>query len=232
MKLIAPLKSASVWLSPSVIVLVLANLVPLAGVLFFGWEVFPIMLLFWLENVVVGMLNVLKMLLAGGGAPEQIVKVFLIPFFCVHYGMFTGIHGVFVFTLFGPKNGARSHFGAFPDFELIGNNVTQQHLGWAVLALVASHIFSFGWNYLRRGEFRSTTAQALMMQPYGRVVVLHIAIIGGGFLIMALGSPAAALALLVLLKIGLDVTAHAREHALEAKSAGTVSKNASDGKMA
>jgi len=214
MKFFAPLKNTSVWQSPSVIVLVLANLIPLAGVLLFGWAVFPIMLLFWLENVVVGVINVFKMLLAGGGAPAQIVKVFLIPFFCVHYGMFTGIHGVFVFALFGPKDGAKMHAGPFPSLDLIRNNISEQHLGWAVIALVASHLFSFGWNYLRRGEYRKTTAQVLMVQPYGRVVVLHFAIIGGGFLILALGSPTAALPLLVLLKIGLDVRAHAKEHAL------------------
>jgi hypothetical protein len=40
---------------------------------------------------------------------------------------------------------------------------------------------------------------------------LHLAILGGGFLVMALGSPQFALALLVLLKIGFDLNAHLRE---------------------
>ena len=67
MSLIEPLKNLHVWKSPSVIMLVLANLIPLGGVLFFGWQVFPIMFLFWFENVVVGVFHALKMLLAGGG---------------------------------------------------------------------------------------------------------------------------------------------------------------------
>jgi len=43
-------------------------------------------------------------------------------------------------------------------------------------------------------------------------------ILGGGVLVQALGSPVFALALLVVLKTGLDLVAHAREHA--AASAG------------
>ena len=54
--------------------------------------------------------------------------------------------------------------------------------------------------------------RSLMHQPYGRVIVLHIAILGGGFLVMALGSPVAGLALLVVLKIALDVRAHLKQH--------------------
>src|SRR5690348_15210944 len=42
------------WRQPSVIALVLANLVPVFGVLALHWEVFPLMFLFWSENVIVG----------------------------------------------------------------------------------------------------------------------------------------------------------------------------------
>jgi uncharacterized membrane protein AbrB (regulator of aidB expression) len=51
-----------------------------------------------------------------------------------------------------------------------------------------------------------------MFRPYGRVMVLHVVILLGGFLVQLLGSPAPALALLVLLKTGLDLGAHLREH--------------------
>lgn len=42
--------------------LVAANLIPLVGVFFFGWEVGPILLLYWSENLVVGGYNVLKVM--------------------------------------------------------------------------------------------------------------------------------------------------------------------------
>ena len=212
MKLIDPLKNPGVWRTPSVLVLLLANLVPLAGVVFFGWSVFPVMLLFWLENVVVGIFNVLKLICVGGRGAQHVIKFFLVPFFCFHYGIFTLVHGVFVFALFGA--GQFTSQNVFPDFQQLRDFVANQHLGWAVLALVVSHGFSFVWNFILRGEYLATNVVVLMAQPYGRVVVLHVAIIGSGFLIIAMGAPAAGLALLVALKIALDVLAHAKEHAL------------------
>jgi TM2 domain-containing membrane protein YozV len=50
--------------SPAALTLIATNLIPLYGVLVFGWAVFPIMVLFWLENVVIGVLNILRILLA------------------------------------------------------------------------------------------------------------------------------------------------------------------------
>jgi len=205
-----PLANAATGKLPTVITLVLANSIPLAGVLFLGWETFPLVFLFWIENVIVGGFNVLKMLLC---APQNgvnwLAKAFLIPFFCFHYGMFTLVHGIFVVGLFGKqfRQGAPG-----PDGELFVRLISEQHLWVAVLALTASHGFSFVWNYLLRGEYRTASLPALMRQPYGRVVVLHVAILGGGFLLMALGSPVAGLALLVVLKIALDVRAHVKQH--------------------
>ena len=54
----------SEFLVPSVIFLIVANLVPLYGVFFLHWQVFPILLLFWMENVMVGLFNALKMTMA------------------------------------------------------------------------------------------------------------------------------------------------------------------------
>ena len=42
----------------SVPILVMANLVPLAGVLLWGWDVFLILLLFWGENVIIGIFGI------------------------------------------------------------------------------------------------------------------------------------------------------------------------------
>lgn len=195
------------WLRPSVLALIAANLVPLAGVFLFGWEVFPLLLLFWFENVIIGFFNVLKMLFA---SPDQkllwAVKLFIVPFFCFHYGMFTFVHGVFVVGLFG---GGMN--GSFPGPATFLNALIEQKLFWAVLGLFASHGISFVHNYLMGGEFRRAGPQALMAQPYGRIVVLHLTILLGGFLMMALKSPTLGLVLLVLLKILLDLRAHLAE---------------------
>ena len=195
----------------SVWVLVVANLVPIWGVLVLDWEVFPLVLLFWLENVTIGILNVARMLMVDpSDAATWAAKLFFIPFFCFHYGMFTGVHGIFVFALFGGKG-----FHVNNPLETLGaarQAVVEYGLGLPVLVLAGSHLFSFLWNYLYRGEYRYASLQQLMGKPYSRVVVLHIGIIAGGFVIMALHSPLWALLLLVGLKIAFDLRAHQREH--------------------
>jgi hypothetical protein len=91
--------------------------------------------------------------------------------------------------------------------------VIEESALWPALAALAlSHLLSFVLNYLGRGEYRHARPAVLMHAPYGRVVVLHVAIIGGAFLVMEFDSPLWALALLVALKIGLDLRAHLREH--------------------
>jgi len=102
----------------SIVALVAFNLVPLAGVLFWGWSVATILVLYWLENGIVGLLNIPKMLLAAVPVPPErrleveglgtvtvpsgaalMGKVGVVPFFLVHYGLFWFVHGVFVFAL-------------------------------------------------------------------------------------------------------------------------------------
>lgn len=93
----------------------ISNLIPVIGVLFLGWSVYFIMILFWLENVIIGSFNVLKMLTARGGilpgglgVSDAVVAIasharwLLIPFFIIHYGGFALVHGFFVWMLFRP----------------------------------------------------------------------------------------------------------------------------------
>jgi hypothetical protein len=50
--------------SRSAIALLAANAIPLVGVLFFGWSLLTILVLFWIENGIVGFWNVPRILLA------------------------------------------------------------------------------------------------------------------------------------------------------------------------
>jgi hypothetical protein len=203
---VAPAASEDRETPLSALVLIAANLVPLVGVAAFHWTIFSVLLLYWCENVVVGAFNVLRMLAA---APRNVVvdvgKVFLIPFFCIHYGMFTMVHGIFVLTLFGPGGGFNPSPAAFL------SAVRGAGIGYGVLAIVLSHAFSFVHNYLMGGEYRRASLQQLMAQPYARVMVLHATILIGGFAAKALGAPAVVLVVLVVLKIAIDLRSHLAE---------------------
>lgn len=196
--------------APSAWVLVAANLLPLAGVLFWGWDVFALIALFWMENVVAGVFFILRILCADPRDPALWAgKLFMVPFFGFHYGIFTAVHGVFVFDMLGGK---RYDVQGLNVLEPAARAAADYDLWLPVAALVASHLFSFAWNYLYRGEFRRVQLSSLMTRPYQRVVVLHIAIILGGIGVAALGSPLWALVVLLALKVALDVKAHVKEH--------------------
>lgn len=207
-----PAVAPPAWRSLTAWVLVVANLVPLYGVLVLGWAVLPILVLFWLENVVIGVLNVLRMAVA---TPDSAAawprKLPLILFFCVHYGLFTAIHGLFVFALFGGEPYQALVDGLWT-VDAARDAIERFALWPALAALAASHLFSFLWNYLGHGEFRAARPDLLMRAPYGRVIVLQVTIIFGGLLTQELHSPLWALLLLVVLKIILDLWAHIREH--------------------
>jgi hypothetical protein len=197
-------KPLSAW------ILVTANAVPLLGVLFWGWDAFALIALFWMENVIVGVFFILRMLcLDPRDAALWAAKVFMVPLFCFHYGLFTAGHGVFVFSLLGGK---RYDVQGFELLEPATRAAADFGLYLPLAVLFASHLFSFGWNYLGRGEFRSARLSRLMTEPYKRIIVLHVAIILGGLGAMALGSPLWALVVLLAVKIALDFKAHVKEH--------------------
>ncbi|HUL49120.1 MAG TPA: DUF6498-containing protein [Gemmatimonadales bacterium] len=194
-------------MTPALIALLASNALPIAGVLLLGWKVFPLVLLYWLENVVVGGYTVAKLLTAQPDQPvDWLAKIFLVPFFIFHFGMFTYGHGVFVLSLFGPKIGH-----SFDLWASVPSVIRDNNLGWATASLVLSHGFSFYSNYLRNGEYRRASLSVLMTQPYSRIVVLHLTVLFGGWIVMALGSPIYALVLLVVIKTVADMRAHRAE---------------------
>lgn len=195
---------------PSVLTLLIANILPLFGVLLLHWDVFPLLVVFWLENVIVGVFNVIKMLFASPASGRQWgAKIAAIPFFCFHYGMFTLIHGLFVFLVFG---GILNETSEDLSPGLFAQVFNEYLLWWAVLALFISHLVSFVLNYIGKGEYKQAKINALMGEPYGRVVILHITIILGAFLVAIFGAPVFALILLIALKLIVDIQAHLREH--------------------
>jgi hypothetical protein len=199
------------WQMPSAQVLVAANVIIAGGVLFGGWPLFPVMFLFWAENVIVGFFNVLRMAASGRSGTAE--KVGTIPFFILHYGGFCLGHGVFVVALFAGDE-LRGYMAAAGGFDagFVRQLLSGQGVWLGVVVLFASHWFSFARNYLGSGEYRQAEAGKLMGAPYARVMVLHVLILAGGFVIMGFESPTAFVLLLVVLKTAIDVYSHVREH--------------------
>lgn len=187
----------------TVAVLVGVNLLPLLLVAAGIWELRQVMLLYWMENGVIGAWHVVKLLSARN--TPLFARIPEAVFFTFHYGMFFTVHGVFLLRMLGLQfemNDPASLFRALP-----------RDIWPMVLLLVASHGYSTVWHYFIGGEYASVKSGELFKRPYARVVVLHLTIIGAGFLAHVLNEPRFLLVVLVLLKTGIDVVMHVRSHA-------------------
>ena len=203
--------------------LIAANTIPVWGVLFLGWDAFYIVILYWAENLAVGFYNILKIAFARVPRPiEHLGKLFLIPFFIIHYGGFMAVHGLFILVLFKKSTGGFLSGNTWPCFlvfvQMLLNVIKQAYsvmtvpMKYALAGLFLSHGVSFVDNFLLKREFASARPDKLMGSPYSRIVVMHIAIIVGAFFTFAIGSPVALLVVLIVLKTVLDVKLHLREH--------------------
>lgn len=195
--------------------LLLANAVPLIGVVALGWNLHSLLVGYWLESGAVGVASVAKIRRAEGeddraelpsiALNDRPVEWFLgrsnrriATFFAGHYGSFWLVHGLFVLVL--PA--------AFPDQSPASLPV----VALAAVSLAAYHAVSYRINYVGQAEYEHSGPVTLMIEPYRRVLVLHLTVVFGAFAIAWIGAPVGALVVMVLVKTVLDLRGHWREH--------------------
>ncbi len=205
-------------------ILVAANLLLFAGVLYWEWSVGQIVLLYWAENLVIGAIHVPRILFASPegwgsatsavqstGGERMAAKIALAGFFVAHYGAFCAGHGFVLATLF-PVRGPSGE--TLEIWQLFAGMLREPATLAAIGALVASHGYSFTRNYLGREEYRRVDIGAMMLRPYGRIFVVHLFIMGGGLLLQGFRAPVAAVLLFIALKTGIDYCMHRHERRL------------------
>lgn len=201
--------------------LILANLIPLFGVLFLGWNAGALLLIYWLENIVIGFYTLIRMFYACGTKAIGIAI-----FFMIHYSAFCGVHGLMVMMLSvtagegSMLEGGDEGFILFLPFLLVAEvfrNIATFHPGLLTLPLlsfVISHGISTVMNNLIGKEDQGRKAESIMSDPYRRVAILHVALIfgAGAIILSGAGSVMPILLLLIGMKIGLDLFEHNRNH--------------------
>jgi len=181
----------------AVIILILGNLIPLIGAYIFGWSPASILALYWMETVIIGLLNVVKIISTEASRGE---KIFLSIFFTLHFGGFCAGHAVFLGSLFGMSDVIKSLTEFGPLF-------------WTGLSFLVTHLISLLINFYGKGEYKARNANTQMFMPYGRIIILHVVIILSGFLSFIFGGMAGVI-LLVAIKIIADIGAHVASHAM------------------
>lgn len=178
----------------------LATLLPIA---LGGFGVFAVLACYWAENVLTGLVQFLKLRdleardrAARAGQPVDPAEFPLSLFFAMHYGIFTLVHGLLVLIFFGLIHGGLWTL----DWAGVG-------LALAGIALVQ------GWSYLGdwrgAGEWRTATNGRTMAEPYARVLVMHLVVLGGGWLALHAADPHRVLLLFAGIKLAVELAAAA-----------------------
>lgn len=184
--------------------IVLSGLYPLLGVMYYNWNIQTILFLYWFENIIAGFWNIQKMRRAElpianrtfvtPNDREYSIKeknMMIIVVFIFHFGIFTCVHGVFLKIAF------------LKSFELTTSLIP------AILATFVSYSFDYYFNFIKKKEYKFVSADVQMKEPYVRIIVMHLTIILGGFLVIKAGETNIwPLIVLVLLKITIDLVAN------------------------
>lgn len=184
---------------PLAMLSLVADLLPIVGVILFGWGAVPLVALYWLENLVIGGFNILRMLATGLVGPARMAgALFMSGFFTVHYGMFCFVHGVFLRS-FDANSG--SSVMETPVALVNWALSSGQSLPVFVLAIIAVNGAYYVVDFLGKGQYQRENVGKLLFEPYGRIMTLHIAILLGGGLAVAMGEPLLGVLLLIILRV-------------------------------
>ncbi|MEM7493767.1 MAG: DUF6498-containing protein [Pseudomonadota bacterium] len=177
------------------------DLFPVVAVLTLGWGVAALVFLYWLENLIIGAVALAKMSAASmKESPIGLIgMVFLGPFFIIHYGMFCFVHGIFVASFAEIQIGNNPEFfGPFGLVDLaLASGAMMPLFVWTIILLQA---FLYARDFIWGREYKTASVDAMMVAPYGRVVVLHIGIFAGAAAMAAFGQPLWGVLALILLR--------------------------------
>lgn len=201
--------------------LILANIVTIVLAILGNWNVATVMFVYWAQSVIIGLFTVVSILGADSsvlaadlqkpvdkqGGSKKITPSFawvymyiLAGFFSLHYGLFHW--GYFTFIV---------------DSGLFGNvNFDDTSLWLSCGFFFANHLYSH-IIYRHEGQKGAGYVNEQFFTPYQRIIPMHLTIIFGSIVILALmvagiSSTMPVLVLFLLLKTYSDISAHRIKH--------------------
>lgn len=173
-------------LTASEYLLIIVNLIPLYGVWFAGWNAPEIFLVYCLETVIIGIINVLRMACvtifvrkrdiwnSENGSITMMSGWFFIIFFIVHYGFFVFVQTQIFFNVSGLITGGDllMDYSRIPG--LLGDH------GKLLLAIfIAYYTIDNLFDFLVSGRYKTVSTGRLMFEPYMRIFVQQFVVILG-----------------------------------------------------
>jgi hypothetical protein len=191
--------------------LIAANLLPVIGALFWNWNPKEIFLVYCLETIIIGILNLVKMGIVTAvrktdtwynqGSSAKKSGLFFMLFFLMHYGLFVTVQMAIFFGASGI--GDRTDLTIFNFFykwpQLITNDSVIMLATFAI-----AYGFKMIYDFIRSGEYKTMPMMLLMFQPYGRIFIQQFAVIAGS-MFLSFGAGKIFIIVFALVKIFFEV---------------------------
>lgn len=198
---------------------ILINLIPVWGVLFQGWSAYNILFVFWLQTLVVGVINIPKIIVYYKKFPRNIfwaLFFFLVPFivmmpflyFFMYFFLNSDIISIFVSS---SQSSIVDDYKIFSDFMIIFKNNLS-----VLWILFINEIYRFFVVFIGEKEYQEgrdlpasvpsgDRVNDPTFEPFGRALSLCILTVVGFLPTLITNSTLPALLLLVIGKIVFDI---------------------------
>ncbi len=206
--------------------IIAGSIAPCVGILFFGWGIFPILILYWTENIVIAFYAANKIMISpntfnfhiqvskssdspfvGKKGVEKVSKAISLfnktsrdnKIFSVKYFIidFFIISAFLFYMLF--------HYFDFSDFTL------HEFIIGAV-SLFISHGLTYYFVYIKKDEYKKVSIDEIIHQTEKRITILSLTIFIGGVIYIFLFSDIAILIVMLVVKIFVDLILFRQEH--------------------
>jgi hypothetical protein len=209
-------------LQPGSLILLGANLVPLVGVIFWGWDAFVLLMLYWLETAIIAFWTIVRIATLAPGTLGDLKfsdgkrttsSLGMAAFFTLHSGIFMMVHFLFLWELFSGDWPQRIHgVRAFLDQMVIGTGLWVPLLvlfgaRGALMLFDAMRPQILRWFNIapRKPESPMLSAgESLLFGLYLRIFVMQFTIIIGAWFALLFGD-SGALVILIVVKTAVDV---------------------------
>jgi hypothetical protein len=179
--------------SPSLPLIIALNLLPIAGLLWWGWTPFSVFYLFWIETLIVAFFNFLKIIICRGDEYDVkiekgnskfgslhvnyvshfgkairylIVRIFIFCFYMIFIVAFIG-----VIASTSHDRHVNFNIGFFQN----------RSFNFALLGFVISQALQFIFDFILNNEYQHTHSSDFASIFDGRQVVIHLAVVIGSF---------------------------------------------------
>ncbi len=198
----------------SLLVAIAGNLIPLIGVLLFGWDLPSIVVMYWIETGVVGLVNVLRIRKSialgpasvdAAGTVERPIQRgaasgswLLALLWLLAYGFFWAILGPFVIQI---ANG-----GFYEGASRTGwTGASGEVIAWGTASLVGGTVVAYIGDYVIGRRYLTVSSLELLRDPFVRIFVILATIAVGGVGIALIGSSVGFLAAMVIAKTMVEI---------------------------